>query len=43
LKVSSSIQPTSAPTGTDDDNEGNDKADALTTNRWMHRKRVSRF
>src|SRR5580698_3990493 len=29
LKVSSSIQPISAPTGTDDDMEGNDKAGAL--------------
>ena len=31
LKVSSSIQPTSAPTGTCDDKEGKDKADALAT------------
>ena len=29
LTVSSSIHPISAPTGTDDDMEGNDKADAL--------------
>jgi hypothetical protein len=29
LKVRTSIQPTSAPTGTDDDMGGNDKADAL--------------
>jgi hypothetical protein len=29
LKVRTSIQPTSAPTGTDEDMGGNDKADAL--------------
>jgi hypothetical protein len=29
LAVSTSIQPTSAPTATDDDMVGNDKADAL--------------
>jgi hypothetical protein len=29
LKVSSSIHPTSAPTGIDDDMAGSDKADAL--------------
>jgi hypothetical protein len=29
LKVRSSIHPTNAPTGTDDDMEGNDKANVL--------------
>jgi hypothetical protein len=29
LKVRTSIHPTSAPTGTDDDMEGSNKADAL--------------
>src|ERR1700753_4149555 len=34
LTVSTSIHPTSAPTGTDDDMGGNDKADALGGTYW---------
>src|SRR5229473_5219348 len=39
LAVRSSIHPTSAPTGTDDDRVGNDKADALagTDLKWHGR------
>src|SRR5436305_3429722 len=43
LKVRTSIQPTSAPTATDDDMGGNDKADALlkpTTNRKIRNSGV---
>jgi hypothetical protein len=40
LTASNSIHPTSAPTGTDDDMGGNDKADALA---WIElAKRISR-
>jgi hypothetical protein len=36
LTVSSNIHPISAPTGTDDDIEGNDKADALVKDLGPH-------
>jgi hypothetical protein len=37
LKVSSNIHPISAPTGTDEDMGGNDKADALVGLTWNGR------
>src|SRR5450631_2841109 len=42
LVVSSSIHPTSAPTGTDDDMGGNDKADTLTGTGWKWRGKNAR-
>src|SRR3979490_1165959 len=43
LTVSSNIHPTSAPTGTDDDMAGNDKADALVGSDWERHKESAAF
>ena len=37
LTASNTIHPISAPTGTDDDIGGNDKADALVAHAWNER------